>query len=110
MEYLAAIESAATNDLDQNIFEFACRIERETKRKGFDKARQQVVLGDGAVWIWNIAGEVFPDAIQIIDLYHAKGTISNAAKEIFGTENDFGKQWGKECRDDLEADVELIQF
>ena len=83
--------------------EFACRIERETKRRGFDKAKRQVILGDGAIWIWNIAGEVFPNAIQIIDLYHAKGTISNAAKEIFGTESDLGKQWGKERRDDLEA-------
>ena len=63
----------------------------------------QVIIGDGAVWIWNIAGELFPDAIQIIDLYHAKGAISKAAKELFGVDNDFGKQWGKERRDDLEA-------
>ncbi len=103
VSYNAAIESAATGDFDQNISEFVCRIERETKRRGFDKAKRQVILGDGAVWIWNIAGEVFPNAIQIIDLYHAKGTISNAAKEIFGTESDFGKQWGKKRRDDLEA-------
>ena len=101
--YNAAIESAATGDLDMNISEFACRIERETKRRGFDKAERQVVLGDGAVWIWNIAGELFPNAVQIIDLYHAKGTISNVAKEIFGIESDFGKQWGKDRRDDLEA-------
>jgi hypothetical protein len=101
--YNAAIESAATGDLDENISDFACRVERETRRRGFDKAQQQVIIGDGAIWIWNIAGELFPDAVQIIDLYHAKGTISNAAREIFGTESDMGKQWGKECRDDLEA-------
>ncbi|MCK4990076.1 MAG: ISKra4 family transposase, partial [Bacteroidales bacterium] len=101
--YNAAIESAATGDLDQNISDFACRVERETQRRGFDKARRQVIIGDGAKWIWNIAGELFPHAVQIIDLYHAKGTISKAAKEIFGTESDFGKQWGKERRDDLEA-------
>ena len=82
--YNAAIESAATGDLDQDISEFACRVERETRRRGFGKAERQVIIGDGAVWIWNIAGELFPNAIQIIDLYHAKGTISNAAKEIFG--------------------------
>ena len=55
------------------------------------------------MWIWNMASELFPNAIQIIDLYHAKGTISKAAKEIFGVENEIGKQWGKERRDDLEA-------
>jgi len=103
VSYNAAIESAATGDLDQQISDFARRVERETQRRGFDTAKRQVILGDGAVWIWNIAGELFPDAIQIIDLYHAKGTISRAAKEIFGNENDFGKHWGKERRDDLEA-------
>lgn len=101
--YNAAIESAATGDLDKNISGFAARVERESKRRGFDKAERQVILGDGAKWIWNIAEELFPGAIQIIDLYHAKGTISRVAKEIFGTESDFGKQWGKELRDDLEA-------
>ena len=101
--YNAAIESAATGDLDENISDFACRVERETRRRGFEKAERQVIIGDGAVWIWNIAGELFPKAIQIIDLYHAKGTISNAAKEIFGPESEMGKQWGKERRDDLEA-------
>ena len=101
--YNAAIESAATGDLDENISDFACRIERETQRRGFDKAKRQVIIGDGAVWIWNIAGELFPNAIQIIDLYHAKGTISKAAKEIFGSESELCKQWGKQSRDDLEA-------
>ena len=101
--YNAAIESAATGDLDQNISDFACRLERESQRRVFDKARRQIILGDGAVWIWNLADELFPNAIQIIDLYHAKGTISRTAKEIFGIESDFGKQWGKERRDDLEA-------
>lgn len=59
--------------------------------------------GDGAVWIWNMAGELFPDAIQIIHRYHAKGTISRGAKEIFGNENVLGKLWEKERRDELEA-------
>jgi hypothetical protein len=62
-----------------------------------------VIIGDGAKWIWNIADEQFPGAIQIIDLFHAKGTISNAAKAIFGTESEFGAQWAKTCRDELEA-------
>ena len=42
--YNAAIESAATGDLDKNVSEFACRIERETKRRGFDKAERQVSM------------------------------------------------------------------
>jgi hypothetical protein len=103
VSYNAAIESAATADVDESLSEFAQRVERETQRRGFDKAACQVVIGDGAKWIWNIADEQFPDAIQIIDLFHAKGTISNAAKAIFGIDSDFGAQWAKTCRDDLEA-------
>lgn len=103
VSYNAAIESAATADVDESLSEFAQRAERETRRRGFDKAKRQVVIGDGAKWIWNIADEQFPDAVQIIDLFHAKGTISNAAKAIFGTESELGGQWAKTCRDELEA-------
>ena len=103
VSYNAAIESAATADVDESLSEFAQRVEREVSRRGFYQAERQVIIGDGAKWIWNIADEQFPGAIQIIDLFHAKGTISNAAKAIFGTENEFGAQWAKTCRDELEA-------
>jgi hypothetical protein len=103
VSYNAAIESAATADLDTSLSEFAQRVDREVSRRGFHQAKRQVIIGDGAKWIWNIADEQFPGAIQIIDLFHAKGTISNAAKAIFGTENEFGAQWAKMCRDELEA-------
>jgi hypothetical protein len=102
VSYNAAIESAATRDLDGELSDFANRIEREVYRRGFHKAKRQVILGDGARWIWSIADEQFPNAVQIIDLYHAKGTISNTAKAIFGAENEFGAQWAKDCRDNFE--------
>ena len=103
VSYNAAIESAATADVDASLSQFAQRVERETQRRGFERAARQVIIGDGAKWIWNIADEQFPDAIQIIDLFHAKGTISTTAKAMFGAENDFGAQWAKTCRDELEA-------
>jgi hypothetical protein len=103
VSYNAAIESAATADVAETVSEFAKRVDRETQRRGFDKASRQVIIGDGARWIWNIADEQFPGAIQIIDLFHAKGTISNAAKAIFGMDSEIGAQWAKERRDDLEA-------
>lgn len=102
VSYNAAIESAATKDLDKDLSQFASRVEREAIRRGFDQAQRKVIIGDGAPWIWNIAGELFPKAVQIIDLYHAKGTVTNAAKAIFGNESDIGFQWAKECRDSLE--------
>ena len=43
-----------------------------------------VVLGDGAHWIWNIAERHFPQAIQIVDWYHASEYVWHAASAIWG--------------------------
>ena len=49
--YLAAFEPADR---------FSQFVDAEARRRGCQHIRQLVVLGDGAVWIWNIAGELFP--------------------------------------------------
>ena len=38
---------------------------------GVEKAKTVIVLGDGAPWIWNLADFHFPQAVQIVDFYHA---------------------------------------
>ena len=72
VSYTAAVESAASRDTDPDPSEFAQRMRREAQRRGFPLARRRVILGDGANWIWRIAGEDHPGAIQIVDLWHAK--------------------------------------
>lgn len=61
--YVAAIETAE---------EFGLRIYTEAWSRGWGRAETKVVMGDGANWIWNIADQHFPGAIQIVDLYHAR--------------------------------------
>lgn len=39
--------------------------------RGADQAEQLVFIADGAVWIWRIVAKFFPQAIQIVDWYHA---------------------------------------
>ncbi len=102
VSYSAAIESAATRDTDEVPSEFAQRVEREARRRGFDQAPRRVVLGDGALWIWNLADEHFPDAIQIVDLFHAKQHLWDVAKAIYGAGSDLGEQWAKQRRDELD--------
>ena len=70
--YSAAIESAATADTSPDRSDFAERVLREAKRRGFTEASRCLVLGDGSPWIWNTARELFPQATQILDRYHAK--------------------------------------
>ncbi|MCY4658068.1 MAG: hypothetical protein OXC80_14815 [Gammaproteobacteria bacterium] len=45
-------------------------VERMATRIGFEQAGKQVFLGDGAAWIWKMAEELFPQAIQELDHYH----------------------------------------
>lgn len=102
VSYSAAIESAATLDTDKELSPFAQRVEREARRRGFDHATRRVVLGDGAPWIWNLAEELFPGAIQIVDLYHAKGHLWDVAKAVYGAGTDLAEQWAKQRRDELD--------
>ena len=55
-----------------------------------------VFLGDGAAWIWNLADEYFPNAVEIVDYKHAKSHLSDVAKVAFGeTETEAIQDWVK---------------
>ena len=103
VSYSAAIESAAQSDTSQAPSEFAERVEREAARRGFLRADRRVVLGDGAKWIWNLADEHFPDAVQIVDRFHAKQKLSDVAKSIYGAGSDLANYWARERHDELDA-------
>lgn len=71
--FVGAIETAE---------EFGNRIYAEAIRRGLKRARHVVVLGDGAAWIRNLVELHFPDALQILDLYHAREHLSDLAKLV----------------------------
>ena len=72
--FVGAIESAE---------DFGWRIYGEAERRGLSKAQRVVVLADGAEWVKNLAQIHFPEAIFIIDLYHARQHISELCKILF---------------------------
>ena len=102
VSYNAAIETVAILDTDTELPPFAQRVLREIERRRFLDAPQQVVLGDGAAWIWNFAEEHLPGATQIVDIFHAKQHLFEAAKAIYGPGTDLAVAWGKQRRDDLD--------
>jgi hypothetical protein len=59
--------------------QFAPLVHAEARRRGSEHIRQLVVLGDGAPWIWNLAGQRLPAATQIVDLYHAREHLHDLA-------------------------------
>jgi hypothetical protein len=91
--YTGAIETAG---------EFGPRIYREAWDRGWDRAKTKVVLGDGAPWIWNIADEHFPGAIQIVDLYHARQHLWELAAKLFPDEKQ-RKAWASRLEKKLDA-------
>lgn len=66
---------------------FAERVRRETDRLGMTTADDVTVLGDGAEWIWNLAGDVLPQAAGLLDVYHAFEHVSDAVKAIWGADS-----------------------
>ena len=109
VSYSAAIESAAIRDTDDDYPAFAQRVVREAQRRGFAQAQRQVILGDGALWIWNLASEHFPQAIQIVDRFHAKQHVSDAAKAIWGPDSALGRDWAAERHAELDGgDLEAL--
>ncbi|MGH3665333.1 MAG: ISKra4 family transposase [Egibacteraceae bacterium] len=51
---------------------FGALVYAEARRRGITHAKRLAVLGDAAPWIWKLAALHFPDAIEIVDLYHAR--------------------------------------
>jgi hypothetical protein len=61
---------------------FAGLVKAEGIRRGADHVRQLTVLGDGAAWIWGIATAKFPEATQIVDLFHAREHLHDLARKL----------------------------
>ena len=63
---------------------------------------KKCIIGDGAAWIWNIADELFPGAIQIVDLYHAREHYWNVARLFFGDGSSKAHAWSKRRKEELD--------
>lgn len=81
---------------------------------GADRARILVFICDGAVWIWNLVVHYFPNAIQIVDWYHAVDRLKRIAEEAFPHANE-RQTWLEQSTEDLwqgrvEAVIEACQL
>jgi hypothetical protein len=84
--YTGAIETAE---------EFGKRLYLEAWTRGWSRAQKKVILGDGAEWIWNLAEQHFPGAIQIVDLYHARQHLWELARKLHPNDEASQKLWIK---------------
>lgn len=62
---------------------FADRVRAETDRLGATTAADVTVPADGAEWIWNLAGDVLPQAAGVLDAFHLAEHIADAVKAVW---------------------------
>jgi hypothetical protein len=98
--YIATFEPASA---------FADLVEAEGIRRGAHHVRQLTILGDGAAWIWNIATAKFPEATQIVDLFHAREHLHELAGVLEFMLGDRKQEWLTARLDDLDyGDIDGI--
>ncbi|MBI3972789.1 MAG: hypothetical protein HY332_16050 [Chloroflexi bacterium] len=90
--------------------DFGRQVLATAQRRGLGWARQVAVLGDGAKWIWKLAARRFPQAVQIVDWYHAHEHLWGLAQLLYGEgtvaawtwlETLAGELWAAQSADDL---------
>ena len=84
MRYVA--RRTAKGDFDTLLYGLA-------RQAGLEQAKQIVILGDGALWIWKLACEQFPEAVQIVDLYHAQEHVWQVARAVYGPQTPAAAVW-----------------
>ena len=73
--------------------EFGRRLYAEAWHRGWARAEKKVVLGDGAEWIWNQASLHFPEATQVVDLYHSRQHLWGLAAQLYPQDMPAQKRW-----------------
>ncbi len=88
--YVGAIESSTL---------FGWRLYAEARRRGLEQAQTVVALTDGARYNHTIIPTHFPQALHIVDLFHAYEHLTALAQILWGQEAKAPKTW----RDCLQA-------
>lgn len=90
LRYVA--QRTALGDFGRHLYALAAQ-------QGLSRAKQVVVLGDGAPWLWRLVEEHFPEAVQIVDVYHAEQHVWEVAAAVFGRSHPEGVAWAKRACD-----------
>ncbi len=99
--------TGTVNKIDQ----FSPQFTRFAEENGVNGSAQQVVfLADGAAWLWKMQERLCPNAICIIDFYHASEHLDAMINKLSFQNPDERQLFGKECRHLLElGDIEKLE-
>lgn len=68
---------------------------------GYQNARQRAFVADGAHWLWKLAEDYFPSAVQVLDWYHLAEHVHKAAGAVFGEGSAGGRAWAEARKEEL---------
>lgn len=86
-------DSTTYNGAIETAEQFGKRLYVEAWKRGWSRAEKKVVIGDGAEWIWNLANQHFPGAVQIVDLYHARQHLWELARLLYPNDRKRQNAW-----------------
>jgi hypothetical protein len=83
----------------------------EAMRHGLGQAEEVLIIADGAVWIWNLAGDRFAGARQRLDPWHALQHLWAVAHALHPEDEAAAAAWIKPLKDKLldSQAVEVIE-
>jgi hypothetical protein len=77
----------------QGVAAFGQQLYAEALQRGLLQAQTVLVLGDGAVWIWNLAQQHFGKTRQRVDLFHIQEHLWGLAAELHGKGTAEAREW-----------------
>lgn len=88
---------------------FGLLVRDEARRRGLGQAQKVVFIADGAAWIWELQRLNFPQAVQILDLYHALEHLHRLCEGLYAAQSAWARKmegiWTEMFRNDQVAQV-----
>lgn len=104
----AATRDAAGRPLERRsrarflpVADFAWMLVLLARGVGYQNARLRAFIADGAHWLWKLADDYFPSAVQVLDWYHLAEHVHKAASAVFGEGSAGAKAWAGEREAEL---------
>jgi hypothetical protein len=91
-----SVERKEYVDVFGSVEEFKALFFDAAIRNGYGKYKTTVMISDGAAWIHKMWDELFPDAVQILDLFHVKENIYSFGKLLFKGDASKYKPWAED--------------
>ena len=76
---------------------------------GVPMAADSSVTADGAEWIWNLAADLFPDSVGIVDWYHACEHLATSSRALYPDDDEAAQRWfRRRCKDLYRGEIHQI--